>query len=122
MAQAAKAGTPEPEAIVGHHLEQAYRYRAELRQGDDVGRVLASRAASKLATAGRGTLARGDAPAASHRLGRANALGSPAGPVRPGLLVSLAAARRGQRDLDGAATALDEVLRRAAVSGQPRRY
>jgi class 3 adenylate cyclase/tetratricopeptide (TPR) repeat protein len=122
MDQADKEESPEQEAIVGHHLEQAYRYRAELRPVDDVALNLASRAANKLANAGRGTLTRGDAPAASNLLGRATALVSPSDPSRPGLLVSLAAARRGQGDVDGAATALDEVLRGSTVNNDPRSY
>jgi class 3 adenylate cyclase/tetratricopeptide (TPR) repeat protein len=115
-------GSPEHEAIVGHHLEQAYRYLAELRPVDHAARNLAARAANKLAKAGRGTLARGDAPAASNLLGRASVLLPPTDPLRPGLLVSLAASRRGEGDLDGAASTLDEVLRGPTVKDDPRSY
>jgi predicted ATPase len=45
---------PEYAEIVGYHLEQAFRYRAELGPATDEDRVLASRAADLLASAGGG--------------------------------------------------------------------
>src|SRR5262249_46091457 len=60
--------------ILGYHLEQAYRYRAELGSADDVGRALARSAAAQLTAAGKRALVRGNAGAAAHLLERAAAL------------------------------------------------
>jgi class 3 adenylate cyclase len=43
----------ELEAILGYHLEQAYRYRADLGRVDEEARALARRAATRLGSAGR---------------------------------------------------------------------
>jgi class 3 adenylate cyclase/tetratricopeptide (TPR) repeat protein len=61
----------EVEEILGHHLEQAYRYRVELGPLDDPARSLALRAGKHLASAGRRARARADTPAAVNLLGRA---------------------------------------------------
>jgi tetratricopeptide (TPR) repeat protein len=67
-------GTSENEEVLGFHLEQAYRYKAELGSvGADDGR-LARRAASLLGTAGQRAMARGDMPGAANLLRRAIAL------------------------------------------------
>ena len=58
----------ELDEVLGHHLEQAARYRAELGQVDA---QLAERAAEHLAAAGRRALSRGDYAAASSLLERA---------------------------------------------------
>jgi hypothetical protein len=64
----------ELDEILGHHLEQAARYKTELDQPDP---VLAERAAERLATAGRRALARGDERAAASLLERSLALTRP---------------------------------------------
>jgi tetratricopeptide (TPR) repeat protein len=64
----------EYEEILGYHLEQAYRYLAELGTVDDHARALGTRAAEKLASAGRRAMARGDMPAAVNLLRRAAAV------------------------------------------------
>ncbi|MFL5779127.1 MAG: AAA family ATPase [Chloroflexota bacterium] len=64
----------EFEEILGYHLEQAVRYRAELGPLDQAGRALGERASAKLASAGRRAFARGDTPAAVTLLRRAVAL------------------------------------------------
>ncbi len=64
----------ELDQLLGHHLEQAYRYRAELGASDDETRALGQRAASRLAAAGVRASARGDLGAAATLLGRAAAL------------------------------------------------
>jgi class 3 adenylate cyclase len=74
----------ESEEIVGYHLEQAYRYRAELGPADP---ALAARAAELLAASGRAARLRGDQPAAAALLSRAANL---AGPARAALLPELA--------------------------------
>ncbi len=61
----------ELDEILGHHLEQAARYKQELGQPDA---VLAERAGERLATAGRRAVWRGDIRAASALLERALAL------------------------------------------------
>jgi class 3 adenylate cyclase/predicted ATPase len=62
------------EEIIGYHLEQAYRYRAELGAADDHSRQLAGRAGFELAAAGRRALQRGDMAAAANLLERAASL------------------------------------------------
>lgn len=64
----------EHEAILGYHLDQAYGYREQLGALDDQARILASRAADRLASAGmRAAAAREDAAAVS-LLSRARSL------------------------------------------------
>jgi tetratricopeptide (TPR) repeat protein len=65
----------EYEAILGYHLEQAYRYRSELGLVDDDTRALGERAAGFLAAAGRRALERSDDHAAVTLLERALAIG-----------------------------------------------
>ena len=50
----------EGDEIVGYHLEQAYRYRAELDADDAALEALSARASEHLAAAGKGALDRGD--------------------------------------------------------------
>jgi class 3 adenylate cyclase/tetratricopeptide (TPR) repeat protein len=61
----------ERDEIVGYHLEQAYRYRAELGPVDEAGRELARRAAERLAKSGQTAYERSDVRAAAALLGRA---------------------------------------------------
>ncbi|HEX9410184.1 MAG TPA: adenylate/guanylate cyclase domain-containing protein [Actinomycetota bacterium] len=70
------AGTlaSEYEEIVGYHLEQTYRYRAELGPTDEEDLEVARRAALHLATAGRRAHGRGDLPAAVNLLERGRGL------------------------------------------------
>ena len=70
----------ELDEILGHHLEQAARYKAELEQPDT---VLAGRAAERLAAAGRRALARGDEHAAVSLLERSLEFAPAAAPRRP---------------------------------------
>jgi class 3 adenylate cyclase/tetratricopeptide (TPR) repeat protein len=78
----------EFEEILGYHLEQAYRYRNELGPLDDEAVELGVRASTRLASAGRRALARGDFPAAANLLDRAARLLDAANNQRPPLLVS----------------------------------
>jgi class 3 adenylate cyclase/tetratricopeptide (TPR) repeat protein len=55
----------EYEEFLGYHLEQAFRYRAELGPVDDLGQALAAEAAGHLTAAGWRAADRGDFPAAS---------------------------------------------------------
>jgi tetratricopeptide (TPR) repeat protein len=65
----------EYEAILGYHLEQAYRYRVELGAVDDDTRALGERAGGFLAAAGRRALERSDNHAGVNLLERALAIG-----------------------------------------------
>jgi class 3 adenylate cyclase/tetratricopeptide (TPR) repeat protein len=71
---------PEYEELLGYHLEQAHRSRAELGPLDEHTEGVGRRAAECLAAAGRRALARGDAHAATNLLERAHALVPPADP------------------------------------------
>jgi class 3 adenylate cyclase len=64
----------ERDEIVGYHLEQAQRYRAELDSSDPTLDGLARRASGHLAAAGRSALERGDFNAGRSLLGRASDL------------------------------------------------
>ena len=64
----------ESDEIVGYHLEQAHRYRAELDGSDAALDGLARRASACLAAAGRGALERGDFNAGRSLFGRATSL------------------------------------------------
>ena len=70
----ARASQSPYDEIVGYHLEQAYRLRAELGRLDEAGGALATRAAKCLATAGRRARVRGDASAAINLFERASEL------------------------------------------------
>ena len=87
------AGTQisEFEEIVGYHLEHAYRYVQLLRGTDADAQALAARASRRLESAGRRALSRSDLPAAIGLLERAAALPVDDDPLRPTLLVDLAA-------------------------------
>jgi len=64
----------ESDEIVGYHLEQAHRYRAELDPGDAALPELGRRAAEHLGAAGSGAMDRGDWGAARGLLRRARNL------------------------------------------------
>ena len=82
----------EFEEILGYHLEQAYRYRAELGAIDAMSNDLGGRAAAKLGSAGRRAFGRGDAPAASNLLRRATLVLPQRDTARIELLTELAEA------------------------------
>jgi class 3 adenylate cyclase/tetratricopeptide (TPR) repeat protein len=106
----------EFEEIVGHHLELAHGYAAELG-GDRVRiRILASRAAARLAAAGRRAFARSDAPAAEHLLGRAANLMPETDPERLELEVDLAQSIFDRRGRPPAISQLRTVVERAGAA------
>jgi class 3 adenylate cyclase/tetratricopeptide (TPR) repeat protein len=92
----------EFEEILGYHLEQAVRYRAELGPLDEGGRSIAARAAAKLGSAGRRAFARGDTPAACNLLRRATALLPTDEPTRVELIGELADALMEEGQFDEA--------------------
>ena len=109
----------EYEEIVGYHLEQAYRYRAELAPVDADGRALARRAATRLGAAGRRAYERGDVHAAATLLSRAAALLEPGAPGRAELLADLGEALRETGDFERAESVLAEVIEGASAAGDP---
>jgi class 3 adenylate cyclase len=66
-----ETAAPELAEIRGYHLEQAYRYRAELGPIDEAGRNLARQASTLLADAGQRAAARADVHATINLLERA---------------------------------------------------
>ena len=67
----------EQEEILGYHLEQAYRLRAELGSVDERDRAIARRASERLGSAGKRSYERGDTGAAVSLLTRAYDLTPP---------------------------------------------
>jgi class 3 adenylate cyclase/tetratricopeptide (TPR) repeat protein len=103
-------GEGAPDEIVGYHLEQAFRYGAELGAPEP---ALGERAAERLASAGHTARARRDVAAAVNLLGRAVEL-LPDGGQRPELLVRLAEALHAAGDTTAAQAALEEAVSIAA--------
>jgi class 3 adenylate cyclase/tetratricopeptide (TPR) repeat protein len=110
------AGLVELDEILGYHLEQAARYRAELGSADP---GLSERAAEHLAAAGRGAGLRGDVGAAVNLLDRALRLriDSPQDLV---LELDLADAMHLSGRPADAQGLLDEAADRAEASGDAR--
>jgi tetratricopeptide (TPR) repeat protein len=79
----------EFEEILGYHLEQAFRYLAELGPLDEHGEALGRGATARLSAAGRRAFTRGDMPAAANLLRRAAELSPEDDPDRLALLPSL---------------------------------
>lgn len=107
----ARAGSDSDlDEILGHHLEQAHRYRAELGRADDAQALLAGRAGATLARAGRRALAREDPHAAAALLGRAASLLSPDAEELPGTLLDQAIALSREGAIDEAQALFDRLL------------
>jgi len=95
--------------FVGYHLEQAYRYRAEVDSVNEDLLALGARAADRLASAGRRTLSRGDLEGAISLLSAAREVFDSIGRKRPEVLLALGRAlSRSGKFLDA-----DEVLQDA---------
>jgi tetratricopeptide (TPR) repeat protein len=107
----------EHEEILGYHLEQSFRYRAELGPVDDEGRVLGVRAADRLASAGRRALARGDLDAATNLLGRAAALLPADGRERIELLPDLVESLFEAARLEEAEALIEQGIESAEMHG-----
>jgi class 3 adenylate cyclase/tetratricopeptide (TPR) repeat protein len=106
------------EEIVGYHLEQAYRYRAELSPIDQPLRALGDRASDLLAQAGQHALLRAD-DAAVNLLDRARSLESDH-EKRLTLSVWLAEALQSTGKLEEARNLLNEVIEEAGERGDQR--
>jgi tetratricopeptide (TPR) repeat protein len=111
LEEKAGARAVEFEEIVGYHLEQAFRYRAELAPVDRAGHALAGRAAERLTAAGRRAFVRTDVPAAVKLISRAVALLPRGDPGRVDLVPTVRVAQGlAGGDLGWAFEALDEAI------------
>jgi len=125
---------PEFEEIIGYHLEQSFRYRAELGPVDGQTRSLGERAARHLGTAGSRAIDRGDMPAAASLLQRAADMLGEGHADRPRLLLQAGEALTDVGELAAAEATLnaaridatllgdDVVARSAELAGLHLRY
>ena len=100
--------------IVGFHLEQSYRCRAELGLVGERERQLAAEAAARLEAAGHKAFVLGDPQACGNLLGRAASLLPPDDPTRLALLPTLGAALLEAGQLAEADRILTEAIERSA--------
>jgi class 3 adenylate cyclase/tetratricopeptide (TPR) repeat protein len=110
----------EFEEVMGYHLEQAFRYGAELGAPAGSLDALGLRAGRPLAAAGARALERRDMFAAADLLGRSGALFRTAPTERLAVLPALGEARVETGDLLGAEEALTEAERLAEELGDDR--
>jgi class 3 adenylate cyclase/tetratricopeptide (TPR) repeat protein len=110
----------ELEEIVGHHLEQAARYRMELGRAGDATAELAVRAGTHLAAAGRRAFARGDVSAASKLLERAASLLEGRPETQAEVLLQLGAVAGEQGDAARADALLTQAETLAESAGDER--
>ncbi len=103
----------EFEEILGYHLEQAHRYRAELGPLDEVGVAIGRDGARRLAAAGSRAFERGDMHAAANLLQRASALLGDHDPARLDLAPDLAEALMELGELEPAETILAAMIEAA---------
>jgi hypothetical protein len=104
------ASLVEQDEIVGYHLEQAARYRAELDADAEGTSELAQRAATRLGVAGVAAFERQDLHATRNLLARALEL-LPEGQLRRKLIPPLIDARLEANDVDGLPELVEEVER-----------
>jgi class 3 adenylate cyclase/tetratricopeptide (TPR) repeat protein len=109
-------GADAPEEIIGYHLEQAFRYRAELGPLDSTAHALGRRAAVRLGAGGRRAFARSDAPAAVNLISRAASLLPPNDPARVDLIPNA----RVMQGMGGDLTWAHVVLSEAIAAGDER--
>ncbi len=108
-----RLGDDTPDEIVGYHLEQAYRYGAELGSADP---ALGARTAERLAAAGAAARSRRDVAAVANLLGRAADL-IPEGTERAGILVGLGEALHASGEVERARSVLEEARALAVAAG-----
>jgi class 3 adenylate cyclase/tetratricopeptide (TPR) repeat protein len=99
----------ERDEIVGYHLEQAHRYRAELDAADPELEGLGSRTAEHLTEAGRGALDRGDYNAGRSLLRRAYAIAPMGDERRHAVAADLSFALFESGDVDEAAAVVGDA-------------
>ena len=107
----------EFEEIIGYHLEQSFRYRAELGPLDEHARTLGERAARHLGAAGLKAIGHGDMPGAANLLQRAAALLDEDHPDRPRLLLGVGEALTDAGELATADAVLEAARIGAALLG-----
>ena len=117
LEQSIGGGTAEHAEQAGHHLEEAFRYRAELGPLTDGDRELAGRAARLLSVAGRRAFGRGDMPAAANLLARSVSLAEPDDRTAHELLPDLGYALFEVGELERANRVLDEAVERGRARG-----
>jgi class 3 adenylate cyclase/tetratricopeptide (TPR) repeat protein len=110
----------ELDEILGYHLEQAYRYRAELGPLDPAAAELAHRAATRLLASADRALERGDASATVGLLTRATDLMPTEDPRRLLAELELATALGEQGELDQALEGIAEIAAVARERGNVR--
>ena len=110
----------EFEAILGYHLEQAYKYLGELGPVDEAGAAIGRDGARRLASAGRRALGRGDMHAAASLLQRACALLPEDDLQRVELLPDLGETLIGVGQFDNARKVLSEAQSIADRLSRPR--
>ena len=110
-----RAGGSELDEIIGHHLEQAYRFRVELGPEGEAEIVLSGRAADRLLRAGRRALGRGDLHAAKGLLERAGRLLAQEDPRRDELIPELGLVLTISGDFSDAETALSGLIDRESA-------
>jgi class 3 adenylate cyclase len=101
------------EEIVGYHLEQAHRYRAELHPADPELPALAQRAGGRLGEAGIRAWKRADTPATVNLLKRAVGLLPRDDPAAAELLCELGIAQRSVGEIDAGELTLRDAEARA---------
>ena len=110
----------EFEAILGYHLEQAYRYLGELGPIDEAGAAIGRDGARRLASAGRRAFARGDMHAAANLYRRAIALLDRLDARRAELLPPFAEVLMELGDFAEARSIVDDVMTAADQGSLPR--
>jgi tetratricopeptide (TPR) repeat protein len=110
----------EFEEILGYHLEQAYRYLAELGPIDEAGAAIGRDGARRLGSAARRALARGDMHAAVNLFRRASGLLPVTDDQRLEALPELAEALMGLGKFAEARTVLEEARTQAEAKGNTR--
>jgi class 3 adenylate cyclase/tetratricopeptide (TPR) repeat protein len=111
------SGLVELDEILGYHLEQAYRYRAELGPLDAAAGALAERAAAHLLASAVHAQERGDQTASVGLLTRASELLPSEHPDRPRVQLELATALFEVGEFDRGAAALARAEATATAAG-----
>jgi class 3 adenylate cyclase len=107
----------ELDEIVGYHLEQAYRYRAELGPLDDAAGAIAKRAGARLLAGAERALERDDRSAAVGLLSRATELLPAEHPARRRAQLELAISLLDQGEFERAAVLRDEAEAASRAAG-----
>ena len=110
----------ELDEIVGYHLEQAYRYRAELGPLDAAAAAVAGRAAARLLRSAERARERGDVSAALSLQSRGIDLLSPDEPGRPAALLDLVMIFGDLGEMERGMPLLQEVEDAARAAGDER--